>query len=74
MKKTGTNFKIRNSIDLNKILSKTLIDLKKGRIDINVAKNISTIADKINRNNINALSYKKITKHKKDIRFFEESE
>ena len=29
------------------------------------------VDDKINKNNINILEYKKLTKHKKDLAFFE---
>jgi hypothetical protein len=40
-------------------------------LDHDIVKSITLVADKINKNNVNILEYKKITKHKKDIDFFE---
>jgi len=65
------NFEINNSVDLNKMLTGLLMDLRRGEVDPDTAKGITLIADKINKNNVNILEYKKITKHKKDICFFE---
>jgi hypothetical protein len=66
------NFEVNNSIDLNKMLTGALMDMRRGSLDHNTAKSITLIADKINKNNVNVLEYKKLTKHNRDIPFFEE--
>ena len=60
-----------NSKELNKILTKTLKDIRKGNINLDSAKTIALVADKINKNNLNAIQYKKVTSHKTDLTFFE---
>lgn len=66
------NFEINTSIDLTKMLTGLLMDLRRGHVDHETAKGITLIADKINKNNVNAVEYKKITKHNRDLKFFEE--
>jgi len=60
-----------DSVELTNILSSLLIDIRNGDVSISVAKSISTIADKINRNNLNDVLYKKVSGHNKEIKFFE---
>lgn len=69
--KRNLNFEVNNSIDLNKMLTGLLMDMRRGEVDHETAKSITLIADKINKNNVNTLEYKKITKHKKPLSFFE---
>ena len=68
--KRPLNFEVNNSIDLNKMLTGLLMDIRRGEVDHETAKSITLIADKINKNNVNALEYKKITNHKKELSFF----
>ncbi len=72
--KRDLNFEVKNSIDLNKALTGLLMDMRRGEVDHDTAKSITLIADKINKNNVNVLEYKKLTKHTKDISFFEAEE
>lgn len=67
------NFEVNNASDLNKMLTGVLMDLRRGSIPHEMAKSISSVADKINKNNVNILEYKKITKHSNKIEFFEEN-
>ena len=69
--KRDLNFEVNNSVDLNKMLTGLLMDIRRGDVDHDTAKSITLIADKINKNNVNVLEYKKITKHKKCVSFFE---
>jgi hypothetical protein len=69
--KRDLNFEVNDSVDLNKVLTGLLMDIRRGDVDYDVAKSITLIADKINKNNVNVLEYKKITKHNKEISFFE---
>lgn len=66
------SFEVKSSVDLTKMLTGLLMDVRRGIVDHETAKSITLIADKINKNNVNALEYKRIAKHKKDISFFEE--
>lgn len=66
------NFEVENSVDLNKMLTGLLMDVRRGDVELEKAKSITLIADKINKNNVNVLEYKKISKHKRDVEFFEE--
>jgi len=68
------NFEVQTSIDLNKMLTGALMDVRRGTLDHETAKNITLLADKINKNNVNALQYKQITKHKNKLQFFEGEE
>jgi len=63
---------IKKSNDLNEVLSKTLSEIRSGEIDLNSAKAIALVADKINKNNLNAIQYKKVTSHKNGLPFFED--
>tara|TARA_R110001599_G_scaffold288842_2_gene491835 strand:- start:1433 stop:1651 length:219 start_codon:yes stop_codon:yes gene_type:complete len=66
------NFEVNNSVDLNKMLTGLLMDIRRKEVDHETAKSITLIADKINKNNVNTLEYKKITKHNRDLSFFED--
>lgn len=72
MENRDLNFEVKNSTELNKMLTGVLMDVRRGTIDHDMAKSITLVADKINKNNVNILEYKKITKHKTDIEFFED--
>jgi len=72
--KRELNFEVNNSIDLNKMLTGLLMDMRRGEVDHDTAKSITLIADKINKNNVNVLEYKKLSKHTKEISFFEDSD
>ena len=65
------NLKINNAVDLNKILTGVLLELKRGNVTHEYAKSVSVIADKINKNNVNQLQYKIVAKHEHPIDFFE---
>lgn len=69
--KRELNFEVNNSIDLNKMLTGLLMDVRRGEVDHETTKSITLIADKINKNNVNILEYKKLSKHKSKIDFFE---
>ena len=70
--KRDLNFEVNNAKQLNEMLTGVLMDVRRGNLDHDTAKSITLVADKINKNNVNILEYKKLTKHKKDIDFFEE--
>lgn len=70
--KRDLNFEINNSKQLNKMLTGVLMDVRRGNLDHETVKSITLVADKINKNNVNDLEYKKISKHKRDLPFFEE--
>ena len=70
-KQRDLSFEVKNSIDLNKMLTGALMDVRRGELDHDTAKSITLFADKINKNNVNALEYKRLTKHKKTLCFFE---
>lgn len=72
--KRQLNFEVKTSLDLNKMLTGLLMDLRRGECDHETAKSITLIADKINKNNVNALEYKKLTKSKVHLSFFEGEE
>lgn len=69
--KRELSFEVNNSVELNKMLTGVLMDVRRGQIDHNTVKSITLVADKINKNNVNQLEYKKISKHKQVIDFFE---
>lgn len=69
--KRDLSFEVKTSIDLNKMLTGALMDARRGIIDHEVVKSITLIADKINKNNVNAIEYKRLSKHKKELSFFE---
>ena len=66
------NFEIKTSIDLTKMLTGMLMDLRRGQVDHETARSITLVADKINKNNVNAIEYKKITRHNNELSFFKE--
>lgn len=65
------DLQINNTLDLNKMLTGVLMQLKRGEVTHDYAKSVSLIADKINKNNVTAIQYKSICKHDKKIDFFE---
>lgn len=67
------DFEVKNSKQLNEMLTGVLMDVRRGNLDHNTVKSITLVADKINKNNVNVLEYKKITKHNSVIDFFEDS-
>jgi len=69
--KRDLSFDVNNSDDLNKMLTGALMDVRRGEMDFEMAKGITLVADKVNKNNQNALEYKKLTKHKKSLKFFD---
>lgn len=70
--KRDLQFEVKTSIDLNKMLTGLLMDLRRGEIDHETAKSITLVADKINKNNVNAIEYKRLTQHTKTLEFFNE--
>ena len=70
--KRDLSFEVKNSIDLNKMLTGALMDVRRGVLDHETTRSITLVADKINKNNVNAIEYKKVSKHKRDINFFNE--
>ena len=70
------DFEVNNSVDLNKMLTGLLMDVRRGQVDHDTAKSITLVADKINKNNVNAIEYIKVTKQgkKAEIDFFEKNE
>lgn len=70
--KRDLNFEVKTSIDLNKMLTGLLMDVRRGDIDHETAKTITIIVDKINKNNVNTIEYKRLTNHNKELSFFEE--
>ena len=66
------NFEVNNANELNKMLTGVLMQVRRGELDHDTVKSITLVADKINKNNVNQLEYKKICKHKKDIPFLEQ--
>jgi hypothetical protein len=72
MEKRDLKFEVRNAKNLNEMLTGVLMDVRRGQLDHETAKAITLVADKINKNNVNILEYKKLTKHKIEIDFFKE--
>ena len=69
--KRDLNFEVKNAKQLNEMLTGVLMDVRRGNLDHDTVKSITLVADKINKNNVNILEYKKITKQKGDVEFFE---
>ena len=65
------DFEVNNANELNKMLTGVLMQVRRGELDHETVKSITLVADKINKNNVNQLEYKKICKHTKDITFLE---
>jgi len=72
MENRELNFEVNNSKELNKMLTGVLMDVRRGNLDHEIVKSITLVADKINKNNVNAIEYKKVSKHKNGLDFFEE--
>tara|TARA_R110002126_G_scaffold192353_3_gene340497 strand:- start:116 stop:334 length:219 start_codon:yes stop_codon:yes gene_type:complete len=72
MENRKLDFEVNNSIELNKMLTGVLMDVRRGNLSHDMVKSITLVADKINKNNVNSIEYKKISKHKKSLDFFEE--
>ena len=71
MENRELNFEVKTSSELNKMLTGVLMDVRRGTLSFDMVKSITLVADKINKNNVNAIEYKKVSKHKKDLDFFE---
>lgn len=71
LKRDLTKIEAHTSEKLTKMLTGALLDVRRGEMNFEMAKSITLIAHKINKNNLNALEYKRITKHKKLLSFFE---
>ena len=69
--KRDLDFEVNNSEQLNKMLSGVLMDVRRGNLDHDTIKSITLVADKINKNNVNDIEYKKLTKHTRNLTFFE---
>jgi hypothetical protein len=69
--KRDLNFEVKNSDDLNKMLSGFLMDVRRGSVTHYSANSINLVADKINKNNLNQLEYKRLSGGNKKIDFFE---
>jgi hypothetical protein len=65
------NFEVNTSVDLTKMLTGALMDVRRGSLDHEKVRSITLLADKINKNNVNAIEYKRLCKHKNPIDFFE---
>ena len=69
--KRNLNYEVNNANELNKMLTGVLMQARRGEIDHDTVKSITLVADKINKNNVNQLEYKKISKHINPIEFLE---
>lgn len=72
MENRKLDFEVTNSTELNKMLTGVLMDVRRGNLPHDMVKSITLVADKINKNNVNVLEYKKLCKHKNNIDFFDE--
>lgn len=71
--KRDLNFEVKNAKQLNEMLTGVLMDVRRGALDHDTVKSITLVADKINKNNVNILKYKKITKNQGEIDFFKDN-
>lgn len=71
MENRDLNFEVSNANELNKMLTGVLMDARRGALTPEMVKSITLVADKINKNNVNILEYKKLSKHKNELEFFE---
>jgi hypothetical protein len=69
--KRDLNFEVNTSIDLTKMLTGALMDVRRGVIDHETVKSITLIADKINKNNVNAIEHMRQIKSHVPMPFFE---
>ena len=56
------------------MLTGVLMDVRRGHLEHDMVKSITLVADKINKNNANAVEYKKVSKHDREIDFFNSKE
>lgn len=73
MSNRNLDFEVNDSKELNKMLTGVLMDVRRGNLGHEQVKSITLVVDKINKNNVNAIEYKKVSKHKNDLEFFEET-
>jgi len=71
-KERDLSFEINTAVDLNKMLTGAIMDVRRGNLQPEMVKSITLLADKINKNNVNILQYKALCKHKHPVAFFEE--
>ena len=64
---------VKTASELNETLADVLIKVRDGSIPNQSAKTIALLADKINKNNVNSINYKRITSGIEKIAFFEEA-
>lgn len=67
-------YEIKTAEDLEKFLLGLLRDIRKKQVDLDTARALSLIADKINKNGVNQIVYKNLTGHKIPIPFYEPKE
>lgn len=72
--KKDLSFEVNNAKELNRMLTGVLMEVRRGNLDHATVKSITLVADKINKNNVNMIEYKKISKSEKEIDFFEDTE
>jgi hypothetical protein len=70
--KRNLDFEVNTAKQLNEMLTGVLMDVRRGNLDHNTVKSITLVADKINKNNVNILEYKKLTKNNIEIEFFKQ--
>ena len=70
--KRDLEFEVKNTDDLNKMLTGVLMQVRRGELGHDTVKSITLVADKINKNNVNQLEYKKLSKHKNELDFFKQ--
>ncbi len=74
MERDLKSLKCRTTEDLNKILAGALLDIRRGDVGLEKAKGMIGIANVMNKNNVNQLEYKRLTKHDRLLIFFEEAD
>ena len=70
-KRSFDNVTVDDSKQYLKFLTGALLDCRRGVLDHDEVKSITLIADKINKANTNEIDYKKVSKHKKKLDFYE---
>ena len=70
--KRDLNFEVNNSKQFNKMLAGVMMDARRGALTHEMVKSITLVADKMNKNGVNELVYKKISNHKIDIDFYQD--
>lgn len=69
MKTKEPTYDFKNADHMNLVLSGLIRDIRKGEVKPEEAKAVSIVADKINKNVMNQLTYKKMTKNDTPIPF-----